>query len=208
MTHRAANAATAKSMRIDRIVRRCLEKAPDLRFQSANDLAFALETLSGTSTPASSHVHALPVTGGRRVWVRRAAVAVLLVTAMAAAYAAGQIAANRDDTSELARYSRMTFRRGRVTGARFAPDGQSIVYSAIWDSEAERIYPLRVDRPRAEAQPLAEAGLMAVSASGDMAVRTRSDTLGMFTMRGTLAQVPLAGGQPRLVLDRSVADYR
>ncbi len=29
---------------LDRIVRRCLEKTPDLRFQSANDLAFALET--------------------------------------------------------------------------------------------------------------------------------------------------------------------
>ena len=35
---------------------RCLEKTPDLRFQSANDLAFALETLSvpPTSTSASS----------------------------------------------------------------------------------------------------------------------------------------------------------
>ena len=31
---------------LDRIVRRCLEKTPELRFQSANDLAFALETLS------------------------------------------------------------------------------------------------------------------------------------------------------------------
>jgi serine/threonine protein kinase len=29
---------------VDRIVRRCLEKDPDARFQSARDLAFALET--------------------------------------------------------------------------------------------------------------------------------------------------------------------
>jgi hypothetical protein len=39
--HGAALHLTPDSMRI---VRRCLEKSPDLRFQSANDLAFALET--------------------------------------------------------------------------------------------------------------------------------------------------------------------
>jgi eukaryotic-like serine/threonine-protein kinase len=33
---------------LDRIVRRCLEKSPDQRFQSARDLSFALGTLSGT----------------------------------------------------------------------------------------------------------------------------------------------------------------
>ena len=38
---------------LDRIVRRCLEKTPDLRFQSANDLAFALDTLSTASTFSS-----------------------------------------------------------------------------------------------------------------------------------------------------------
>jgi Tol biopolymer transport system component len=35
---------------LDRIVRRCLEKSPDQRFQSAKDLSFALGVLSGTGT--------------------------------------------------------------------------------------------------------------------------------------------------------------
>jgi serine/threonine protein kinase len=35
----------AISPNLDRIVRRCLEKAPELRFQAANDLALALEAL-------------------------------------------------------------------------------------------------------------------------------------------------------------------
>ena len=39
-------AAAVISPALDRIIRRCLEKSPDLRFQSATDLAFALETLS------------------------------------------------------------------------------------------------------------------------------------------------------------------
>ena len=34
---------------LDRIIRRCLEKKPEERFQSALDLAFALESLLGTS---------------------------------------------------------------------------------------------------------------------------------------------------------------
>ncbi len=35
---------------LDRIVRRCLEKNPEQRFQSARDLSFALSALSGTET--------------------------------------------------------------------------------------------------------------------------------------------------------------
>src|SRR5271155_3378112 len=35
---------------LERIVRRCLEKQPEQRFQSAKDLAFALEALSGTTS--------------------------------------------------------------------------------------------------------------------------------------------------------------
>jgi len=35
---------------LERIIRRCLEKSPDQRFQSARDLSFALSALSGTET--------------------------------------------------------------------------------------------------------------------------------------------------------------
>ncbi len=38
---------------LERLVRRCLEKERDLRFQSARDLAFNLETLSSVSTPGT-----------------------------------------------------------------------------------------------------------------------------------------------------------
>jgi TolB-like protein/Tfp pilus assembly protein PilF len=38
---------------LERIVRRCLEKKPDQRFQSASDLGFALEALSSTSAPSA-----------------------------------------------------------------------------------------------------------------------------------------------------------
>jgi serine/threonine protein kinase len=51
---------------IERIVRRCLEKNPELRFQSANDLAFALETLSNTSSSAAATVVDVPAAPRRR----------------------------------------------------------------------------------------------------------------------------------------------
>jgi serine/threonine protein kinase len=43
-----SGATHAVSPALDRIVRRCLEKSPDQRFQSARDLSFALGALSGT----------------------------------------------------------------------------------------------------------------------------------------------------------------
>ncbi len=45
---------------LERIVRRCLEKAPEQRFQSARDLAFALGTLSGTDASAAVRTASAP----------------------------------------------------------------------------------------------------------------------------------------------------
>jgi hypothetical protein len=45
-----SNASRLVSTALERIVRRCLEKSPEQRFQSARDLSFALSALSGTET--------------------------------------------------------------------------------------------------------------------------------------------------------------
>jgi len=47
---------------LDRIVRRCLEKDPEQRFQSAKDLSFALSALSGTDSSAAARI----LTPGKR----------------------------------------------------------------------------------------------------------------------------------------------
>jgi TolB-like protein len=62
--------------RLESIVRRCLEKRPEHRFQSARDLAFALETLAGAASPA-----AVPAAGSRRPSSGRRRVAALLLGA-------------------------------------------------------------------------------------------------------------------------------
>jgi serine/threonine protein kinase len=64
---------------LDRMVRRCLEKDPDERFQSARDLAFALEGQSG-SPSSGARTHEPPPSFGPW-WVPGAALLVLAVAA-------------------------------------------------------------------------------------------------------------------------------
>ena len=69
---------------LTRIIERCLEKSPTARFQTASDLAFALDALSDSSGSASAVcVAAQP---GRRGWIAWGAVALLLVTLAPLAY--------------------------------------------------------------------------------------------------------------------------
>ena len=53
---------------LDRIVRRCLEKSPEQRFQSARDLSFALSALSGTDTSGFTKVAAASAVSYRISW--------------------------------------------------------------------------------------------------------------------------------------------
>ena len=51
---------------LDRVIRRCLEKAPESRFQTARDLVFALESLAdGSGTAAVNGSHTPPPRRGQ-----------------------------------------------------------------------------------------------------------------------------------------------
>jgi eukaryotic-like serine/threonine-protein kinase len=71
---------------VERIIRRCLEKSPEQRFQSASDLAFALEAMADPSIAAASGAH--PIAGiepARRpiAWLVAAVVIVSLIAVIA-----------------------------------------------------------------------------------------------------------------------------
>ena len=67
---------------LERIVRRCLEKSPEQRFQSARDLSFALSALSGSETSAA--VRAAAVAAPRRMPLLLWLAAALALVAVAA----------------------------------------------------------------------------------------------------------------------------
>jgi TolB-like protein/Flp pilus assembly protein TadD len=69
---------------LDHIVKHCLEKDRDSRFQSARDIAFALSESSGATTTVTSGVQAVaPAPRGKsRVWIIAAAVVVLVAVGL------------------------------------------------------------------------------------------------------------------------------
>jgi hypothetical protein len=181
---------------LDRVVRHCLEKHPEARFQSSRDIAFDLESMSEASG-ASSAVKAPATRRTGRAIVIASAVAVAAIIA-AGAYFAG-LARHR---VEVPSFQAITFRRGQVTGARFAPDGQTIAYSASFFPDRNAVFLARTESPESRSLGVGVADLLSVSRSGEMAIMLNPHFLGGFMYEGTLARVPLAGGAPREVANR------
>jgi len=134
----------AAPLALDRIVRRCLEKKPELRFQSAHDLAFALETLSARgSGPVSDVVATTPVAKSSRQRIAAAfpwAIAVLAV-AGAASWAIAMRAPARPPSWQA--FTPVTDAAGEETSPSISPDGSTIAYasraSGTWDIYVQRV---------------------------------------------------------------------
>jgi len=189
---------------LERIVQHCLEKNPESRFHSASDIAFDLEHLSGLSgsaarvaTTGSGMGSGLrKVRPGRSLWLALAAGLVVAAVLYGLGWWTGKSAAH----VPAAEYQQITFRTGAIGNARFTPDG-SMVYSASWDGGENQLYMSRTDDPGARELGIKKAELLAISKSGEMAIRLNTVGYGGYARSGTLARVPLSGGTPREVLD-------
>jgi Tol biopolymer transport system component len=178
-----------------RVVRHCLEKRPEDRFQSARDLLFDLETTSALSGSGARRSPLAPSAAGRRVLAALAIAAVAVLPLVG--YLVGRRAARRD----LPVYHQVTFRRGTVSAARFAPDGGTLVYSAAWDGGRFDVFQGRLDSPDARAVGFPDALLQGVAA-GEMALLERGSG------RNALGRVPLAGGALRPIAENvATADW-
>ena len=182
---------------LDRIVRHCLEKNPGERFQSARDVAFNLEALTEISSAGSTGLRALPQQRASRRWLVPVAVGLLVLASWAGIYQLGR----RGSAHASPRFHEITFRNGIIWDARFAPDGQSIVYGAAWDGAQQEIFSSRFDSTDSRAVGLPNSQILSISSKGEMAVSLHPVNAGPFAQSGTLARVPLAGGAPREVLD-------
>ncbi|MFI5177676.1 MAG: protein kinase, partial [Vicinamibacterales bacterium] len=175
---------------LDSIVRHCLEKNPVERFQSARDIAFALESLSGSG--ASKAIDAV---APRRGWWRP----VMAIGAVVLAAAGGLWIGRRTAPQSDVRYDVKTWDRETIYNARFAPDG-SIVYSAAHVGMTPELFILHPNRTAPER--LGESGthLLSVSSTGELAVLTNTRFIEHRLFRGTLARLT-PGAAPRPWLD-------
>ena len=191
---------------LERIVQHCLEKNSTERFQSARDLAFQLESMSGTGgTHPGSLTAGSAVRAGVRLRDERARtrwIAVSIVGAILVASVAGFVA-GRSGISEATqlRYRPLTFRTGSIFSARFAPDGSTVVYAASWDGGAKDLYVTRTDSPGSRSLQIPDAEVLSISPSGEMALLMNPFFTQGWMRTGRLARVPLAGGVPREIID-------
>ena len=186
---------------LERIARHCLEKHPEARFQSASDIAFDLESVSGLSGAGAPSGQKPPRRWRALLWF---AASVLAVAALAGAFVVGRRSAATSRTS----FQRLTFQQGIVRNARFASDGETIVYSATWPPFHPQVFTTGSDSPASRALGFGDAHLLSISRSGRIALQLRPRTINNWVSAGTLAEVPLSGSAPReLMEDVEFADW-
>ena len=170
-----------------RLLRRCLEKNPNERVQSALDLGFDLE---GFLLPYQE----APGAGWKKPGIG--------IGVAAAALSLVMFFANRRMESQhpSPTFRRLTYRAGVITGARFASDGQNVIYSAAWDGKPVEAFTTRIGGPESRPLGIPSAGVLAVSSTGEVALSLGCE-LNWAECRGTLARMPLAGGAVREVLE-------
>ena len=181
---------------VRRLLRRCLEKEPRKRLRDAGDASLLLD-----ESPEDGRVASLPAAPPRRA----TAVAILGIVVGLAGLVGGLWIARRGATSATTReasrvtFTRVTFERGMMRSARFAPDGRTIVYGAAWDGPPIKLYLARTDSPEGAPIPLPPGELFNISKSGEMAVGLGFAYYGWLGT-GTLARTSVLGGSAREIL--------
>jgi hypothetical protein len=184
-------AAVLRDEPLQRIVARCLRKAPAERYPSAGDVALLLEAAEAWRDAPPRDPGA-----GRRArplrWLAMAAGLAALAAGASWSAPTWSAPAVLDPNPE-----RLTFRRGTVFDARFVPlrAGAGIVYSAAWDGLSPDVFEVLGDR---EARPRGwpDTVLLAAARTGDLAVARQAQFPSFGQVLGLLSVAP-PGGEVR-----------
>ncbi len=188
------------------IVARCLRKAPAERHATAGDVALLLDAARTWShddaAPASSSNP--PGRRGQLLLMTGAAVVAAVVGWMTGTARPS----SRGEAALPAAPERLTFRRGAVFDARFAPsiDGTTVVYSAAWEGGPPDIYEAGSGR-EGRSRQLPDALLLAASPGGDLAVAQHARAPFFGFHLGLLALVSQNGAMRTMAADVASADF-
>ena len=210
-------------VKLEETISNALEKDRELRCQTAAEMRADLKRLKRSidssrtaviaeankaespAMPASSSGTSLsgaPATTEREKSILpRLIFAFGLLLALAAGFYGGKLFFSAPPPSPPS-YRQLTFRRGSIRSARFAPDGQTILYSAAWQGTPVDVFTARPEAPEARSMGLNRTQLVSVSSTSEMAVLLNSKAIGTWVNMGTLARAPLVGGAPREVLEQ------
>ncbi len=206
------------STKLEEIINTALEKDRELRCQTAAELradlkrlkrdmdsARATASVAAPSRVAEAGYKPAPVRALRALTQRTRRILQVLIplgflAALAVAFLLGHRLARTPPVLPPS-YQQVTFRRGMVQLARFAPDGQTIAHSAAWEGNPTEVFTTRAGGTASRSLGLAGADIQAIAASGEMAVLLGSRQVRGWIYSGTLARVALAGGAPREILD-------
>ncbi len=202
--------------KLDEIISKALEKDPDMRCQTAAELRADLKRLKRSIDSSRTSVvtekepqqqsssASVAVSAPVPVQRKKFPVALIFALGLLLAAALGLFAGKRFFASaptEPPVYRQLTFRRGSIRSARFAPDGQTILYSAAWQGNPVDVFTARPEAPESRSMGLSRTQLMSISPTSEMAVLLNSRAIGAYVSMGTLARAPLSGGAPREILE-------
>ncbi len=194
---------------LERIVHHCLEKDPAARFQSACDVAFALEALSSVSslttgvlaTPAP----AIAAPPSRKSWLVPSLLGVIAVLLAAVVLLFIRVNA---PSPEPPSYRQLTFARESISSARFAPDQQTIIYSTARIGMQTELFSLVADSHAPVGLGLKDVDVESISSTGEMLLILQRHSLVRVARVGVLARAPLNGAAPRPMMNDIVdADW-
>jgi DNA-binding winged helix-turn-helix (wHTH) protein/Tol biopolymer transport system component len=140
---------------------------------------------AAAATAPTPEVPVVAAPNPRNRWMVTAVLASVLVLL------AGVMYLTRSKTPAEPVFRQITFRRGFVDMARFAPDGKTVLYAACWNGEPSSVSMVSPGSPESRSLGFSGYSLSSVAGSGELMLNKKRSTY----------RVPMNGGSPKLFME-------